>query len=489
MTLSIVSFIVVLVLLTASGAMAWIRKKKTTEDYLVASRGVKPWLSALSTVATNNSGFMFIGMIGYSYRYGIESLWLAFGWVVGDLISWSFVHPRVRHASATTRANTLTALIGTWEDTVKRPIIVGGGLITLVFLGVYAAAQLKAGSTALHALFEWPEYVGVLIGTGIVILYSYAGGIRADIWTDAAQSFAMMGTMVMLLIAGWLEIGGLGALLSNLENQDPSLVQWTPEGAQFGLLAFILGYLFAGLGTVGQPHLMTRLMSIESVPAVKRARVWYFLYYGPFFLASIGVGLYCRAILPDLAQMSIAQEVSNPTELALPLLTMELLPEIIIGIALAGLFAATVSTADSQIIVCSGAITQEMRPRWKESYKASKLATFGVTALALAIALLAPEGVFGLVIIAWSAMGASLGPVLVLRLFNMPLPSSTALAMMVVALTVVTLWHFSGYDDALLKIVPGTLAAFLVYGIAWLLMRYTAYGGRPEQLSSEQAGG
>ena len=75
----IASFIIVLVLLTLSGALAWIRKRKTPEDYLVASRNVPPWLAALSTVATNNSGFMFIGMIGYTYRFGVSSIWLMVG--------------------------------------------------------------------------------------------------------------------------------------------------------------------------------------------------------------------------------------------------------------------------------------------------------------------------------------------------------------------------------------------------------------------------
>ena len=95
----IASFIVVLALLTLSGALAWIRKRKTPEDYLVASRDVQPWLAALSTVATNNSGFMFIGMIAYTYRLGLESVWMMVGWVLGDLLMWRFVHPRVRAAS------------------------------------------------------------------------------------------------------------------------------------------------------------------------------------------------------------------------------------------------------------------------------------------------------------------------------------------------------------------------------------------------------
>ena len=451
--------------------MSVIRKRKTPKDYLVASREVAPWLTALSTVATNNSGFMFIGMIAYTYRLGIEAVWMMAGWILGDLTAWFFVHPRVREAAENYRLNTLSGIVGTNENGQDRAVIVTAGLITVIFLAVYAAGQLKAGSTALHALFGWDMSVGALIGTAIVILYSFAGGIRADIWTDAAQSFIMIVAMVMILVAGYLDIGGWTALMANLEAQDPALVSWFPEHPAFGIIPYIMGFMFAGYGATGQPHLMTRLMAVKSVAAIRPARFYYFAWYIPFFIASIGVGLYCRAIIPELTSLPLAEGLEEPTELALPVITMRLLPEIAVGISLAGLFAATVSTADSQIIVCSGALTHDINPRWCDSYLASKLGTFSVTGFSLWVALYAPEGVFGLVLVAWSAMGASLGSVLLLRIFHQPIPTLTAITMMVAANIVVVLWHLSAYDDQdIFKILPGFVAAFAVYGVwRWLL--------------------
>src|SRR6056297_939310 len=436
MSVTIISFVLILLAITATGAMSVIHKRRHPRDYLVASRRIPPWLSALSTVATNNSGFMFIGMIAYTYRLGIEAVWMMVGWVLGDMLMWLFVHPRVRRASADEDTRSLPGMVGTRlrDGTVMRPVVVLAGLITIVFLGVYAAGQLKAGSTALHALFGWDMWVGAVIGTAIVILYSYAGGIRADLWTDAAQSFAMIISMAMILGAGAMEIGGWDALMDNLRAQDPSLVRWMPDELAFGLLPFITGFMFAGISAAGQPHLMTRIMAIESVDSIPRAGFYYFAWYIPFFVASIGVGLYCRAIIPDIA----------------------------------GLFAATISTADSQIIVCSGAMTQDVRPRWQNSYLASKLATFSVAGLALGIALYAPEGVFGLVLIAWSALGASLTPVLVLQLFGRPPGTATALAMMIAAVATVSFWHLSPWNDDVFKALPGAVAAVLVYGTARL---------------------
>jgi sodium/proline symporter len=469
-TVIIASFLLLLTAITASGAMAFIRKRKTPEDYLVASRRVPPWLSALSTVATNNSGFMFIGMIAYAYRIGVQSVWMMVGWIVGDLLMWIFVHPGVRRLSARHEVASLPGLVAMEPGgRPARPVAVVAGLVTVVFLAVYAAAQLKAGSTALHVLFDWDMSVGALIGTGIVILYSYAGGIRADIWTDAAQSFVMILAMGLILAAGVDRVGGPVALAGVLEAQDPALTRWMPRDLTFGFAPFVVGFTFAGMAAAGQPHLMTRIMSIGGTGGIRRAGFYYFGWFIPFFIASIGVGLYTRAILPDLESLAIARELEEPTELALPLITLKLLPDVVVGVALAGLFAATVSTADSQLIVCSGALTQDVRPRWQDSYLATKAGTLSVTAIALGVALFAPEGVFSLVLIAWSALGASLAPILAIRLLRWPLTVPTALGMMTAATLVVAAWHLSPFDDDVLEALPGALAAGAVYGVGRLV--------------------
>lgn len=465
MQVAIWAFVVVTLLVTISGAAAVSAKKSTSEDYLLASRTVAPWLSALSTVATNNSGFMFVGMIAATYRVGIETVWMMVGWIIGDLIAWNRLYPLLRAKSGATGATTLTAVLATGPEGPRRSLVIAASALTFVFLGVYAAAQLQAGSMALHALFDWEVGIGVLIGALIVIVYSFAGGIRADIWTDAAQSAVMLVSIMLILIAGMMKIGPPGTLLANLKAQDPALLSLFPADLAFGALLFVAGFVLAGISSIGQPHLMTRIMAISSLKGIKRARWYYFGWFVPFWCACILVGLYTRAILPDLASLEGAAGLSEPTELALPLVTMELLPDVFVGLALAGLFAATVSTADSQIILCSGVITQDMLPQYKDSYMASKLATVAVLVIAILVAVVAPESVFNLVLIAWSGLGATLGPVVVIRLLRWPLPSGAGLATMAAGLATVIAWQAAGFDDDILEVLPGIAAAFLVYGL------------------------
>ncbi len=473
-----ISFLFFLGVFVVIGVSSARKRQNTTDDYLLAGRNIPPWLAALSAVATNNSGFMFIGQIAYTYRVGIEAVWMMVGWVAGDFAAWLLVHPRVRRQSEDMKVATIPALLGNSRDGQKRIIVVLAGLMTFVLLGVYAAAQLKAGSTALQTLFGWPPELGAIVGAIIVVLYCFSGGIRASIWTDAAQSFVMIAAMATLLVAASFEVGSHADMWNNLKSQDPNLVRWFPTDLRFGFAMYLLGMTFGGFGAIGQPHILVRFMALRSVDDIQRARWVYFMWFIPFFIASISVGLYARAYMPDLLSIPLTEGLteSQATELAMPEMARRLLPDVLIGLTLAGLFAATMSTADSQILVCSGAITQDINPRWKDSYIASKLATLAVTALALTVALFAGQGVFALVLIAWSALGAGLGPALLLRLLHVRLSSFTIALMMTAGVVTVIAWNTLGYDGDVFKILPGMLASFSMWPVGWTSERLFGWG-------------
>lgn len=186
-----ISFGFFLMLFVGVGILSTLKQKATTEDYLLAGRNVSPWLVALSAIATWNSGFMFIGMIGLTYTLGLSAMWLAIGLIVGDYIMSTFVHARLRQNSEKHESLTYAGALATWNGTNYRWVRLVGGLVTVLFLCAYAAAQLNAGSKALHVLFGWDYSVGAIIGCVMVVAYCFAGGIRASIWTDAAQSIVM----------------------------------------------------------------------------------------------------------------------------------------------------------------------------------------------------------------------------------------------------------------------------------------------------------
>ena len=451
----VISFLAFLLLFTGVGIYSATRKQNTTTDYLLASRDVNIWLTALSAFATSYSGFMFIGLIGWTYRVGISTFVPMLITLVGNYLVWSLVHKQLRVVSEETGSETIASFLGHGGE---RTIIVISALITIVFVGAYAAAQLLAGGKALFAIFGWDYAFGIVVGAVIVTVYCFAGGIRASIWTDAVQSILMIFAMVMLVTIGVQASGGFDGLWTQLREIDPKLVNPTPN-YKFGFLPFLISWLFQGLGVVGQPHIMIRAMVINSPEKIGLTRNIYTLLAFVFVVTSIGVGLTARILKPDL--------VNIDPELALPQMAIKMLPSVWVGVILAGIFSAVISTADSQILSCSAALTQDLFPKIAHSYKLVKLGTVFVTVITMMLALANNESVFASVLGGWAALGSGLGPLLVVRAWRQPVSVPVAVAMMVTGVAVSLIWRFGlNLSSDILDILPGMVASSLVYVIA-----------------------
>ncbi|MEM8831513.1 MAG: sodium/proline symporter [Cyanobacteria bacterium P01_G01_bin.19] len=450
------SFIFFLIIFTVVGVYAATQKQDTTADYLLAGRNVNPWAIALSALSTGQSGFLFTGQVGYAYTQGISSIWLAIGWAIGDYLAWMLVFKRLRQVSETSDAETVPAFLAQ-KQPGYRWISIVAALITIVFLSTYAAAQLLAGSKALNSLFGWNYSWGIIIGAVIVVLYCFSGGIRASIWTDSVQSIVMILALLLLLGTTISAGDGVGTLYTNLEQLDANLVTLFPENLAWGFIPFLVGWLVAGFGVVGQPHILVRAMALDSSNHMSKARDIKIICGVVTAFSAIAIGLAGRTLLPTLAD----------PELALLDLSQELLPEVLVGVMLAGLFAATISTADSQILSCSAALTQDLFPGLAKSYRYAKIGTLVVTALVLAFALTNNDSVFGLITFAWSILASGLGVLIILRSFEKPVSTPTAIAMMVVGIAAAMTWKLSlQLSGAVYEVFPGMIAGYLVYLIA-----------------------
>lgn len=457
-----ISFILFLLLFTGVGIYSASRKKKTTADYLLASRSVNPWLTGLSAFATAHSGGMFISTIGWTYQVGISSIWLLVGWFLGDYLAWFFIHKPLRIISEKTSSETIGAFLAQ-NPQQNRSIAAVSALITIAFLGAYAAAQLLAGSKALHVIFGWNYNWGIILGAIVIVTYCFSGGIRASIWTDALQSILMMVAMLMLLVIAIAACGGLGGLWQQLGAIDPTLINPIPEGLQYGFGLFMLSWLVAGVGVVGQPHIMVRAMVIDDASKIGISRNIYAISYVIFSTAAVIVGLSARVLLPELIN-------GGDPELALPQMAIALLPALLIGVILAGIFSAVVSTADSQILSCSAALTQDLFPRMGRSYGLVKVCTLIVTAIILAIALASNKNMFALGVFAWSALASGLGPLLMLRVWRFPVSGAVGVTMMLAGIATAAIWNgVLQLSGSIYEVLPGMLVGFLVYGISRLL--------------------
>ena len=447
--------------------------KKQSPDYLVAGRSVPPSLVGLSAVATNNSGYMFIGVIGYTYSTGLSAIWLMVGWILGDFLASTFVHRRLRQVAEQRQALTFPEILAGWGGQhfgVLQRLI---GLVSVVFLGVYAAAQFNAGSKAMHVLFGWDYSIGAILGAVMVLFYCFSGGLRASIWTDAAQSLVMVVAMATMLWIGIQAAGGLQAALAGLQNVSPTHMDWFPRDLAFpgiaGPVMFVLGWMFAGFGVIGQPHVMVRFMALDNVRHLGRARLYYYLWFAGFYFLANGVGLVSRLLIP---------ESGFDAELALPMLAHDLLPPLAAGLVLAGLFAATISTADSLILSCSAALSRDLPPANWQSFTLTRYSTLLVIGMSLVIALYGPSSVFDLVIVAWAVLAAAFGPLLVVYALGGRPAQWLAVLMVVTGLLTVYVWRGAGLSASVYEVMPAMLASGLVFIAASIFEQRVLQKGR-----------
>lgn len=462
----VASFLIFLGIFVAIGVSSVLKSRGTKKDYYLASSSVSPALVGLSAVATNNSGYMFIGVIGYTYATGLAAIWIMFGWLAGDFIASTFIHSKLRKSTQETKEISFAGVLSNWtgEKFVVLQRIVGA--ISLVFLLAYAGAQLVAGSKALHVLLGWPSSTGAIIGAILVVLYCIAGGIRASIWTDAAQSVVMITAMTMLLVVALIEKGGVGSAIAQM-NQIEGFMNLTPDDLVvpgiLGGFIFAISWGFAGFSVIGQPHIMVRFMTLENNNKMLTARVYYYIWFTAFYAMATAVGMLARIYLVDTAAFD--------AELALPTMAQELLPGMLAGVILAGIFAATMSTADSLVLSCSAAVTHDLIPHNIERPWLIKVFTVLITAAALGWALIGTQSVFSLVILAWSGLASAFAPLLIVLCLGMKPNQTLSVIAVISGLGTALLWRYLGWHSAAYEGMAGIIVGLIVLGAGYVFQK------------------
>ena len=219
-------------------------------------------------------------------------------------------------------------------------------------------------------------------------------------------------------------------------------------------MLFILGWMFAGLSVIGQPHVMVRFMTLDSSEHMRRARTWYYLWFTVFHFLATSVGLLSRIYLNDVPAFD--------AELALPTMAVDMLNPALVGLILAGIFAAAMSTADSLILSCSAAITHDLLPRRIERTLLIKGTTIAITAAALGLAMINSQSVFSLVIMAWSALASAFAPLLIALCLGWKPSLRLSLSAIVIGLSVALLWRWLGWEQHVYEGLSGIISGLVV---------------------------
>ena len=251
-----------------------VRFTKTLADFLLAGRRLGPWVVALSERASGESAWLLIGLPGLALASGFSAIWSAIGCAAGIFVSWTLVARRLRVQTEKLGALTLPDYFeARFGDTSHTLRIVSMSVIVFFFT-FYVAAQFLAAGKVLHTTFGIAPIHGMIIGAVIILFYTIMGGFFAVAWTDLIQGLLMAGAMIILPVAGFIKLGGISGVAERLAAIDPNLLLAT--GGQTGrplIMGLIIGSLGIGLGYVGQPHLLTRFMSIRDPRELRKSTV------------------------------------------------------------------------------------------------------------------------------------------------------------------------------------------------------------------------
>ncbi|MGO4999155.1 sodium/proline symporter PutP [Oceanisphaera sp. W20_SRM_FM3] len=456
----LITFISYLVLTMLIGVIAY-RATSSLSDYILGGRRLGPAVAALSVGASDMSGWLLLGLPGAVYLYGINQAWIGIGLVIGAWLNWLFVAKRLR--VYTEQANDSLTI----PDFLENRLADHSGLIRvisaitiLVFFIFYTASGLVGGAILFEKVFGLPYITALLLGGGVIMAYTFMGGFLAVSWTDFFQGCLMLLALIVLPWAVMNELGGVNQTLNTLNGMDATKLDLFHDFSLLGGLSLLAW----GLGYFGQPHILARFMAIDSpnsVPLSRRiAMSWMILsLFGALAVGLAGAVYFAGVPLEnsETVFLALSQAVFNPW---------------VAGLLIAAILSAIMSTIDSQLLVCSSAITEDFYKRWfrphaqdNELVWVGRFAVVAVAVFAMFIALDPKSSVLDLVSYAWAGFGAAFGPVIILALYWPRLTRNGALSGIVLgAITVIGWKQLSGgplgiFD--LYEIVPGFVLASL----------------------------
>ncbi|MEE8464210.1 MAG: sodium/proline symporter PutP [Gammaproteobacteria bacterium] len=465
----ILTFLAYLIVVLVIGFVAW-RRTKNLSDYILGGRSLGSGVAALSAQASDMSGWLLLGLPGYAYLAGFEAGWLMIGLLAGTYLNWRIVAAPLR--TATEQYGDSLTLPDYFErrfNDHSGVLRIVSASVILIFFVFYTSAGLVAGGKLFETVFDMPYQLAVIIGTVAVVTYTFIGGFLAVSWTDFFQGMLMFLALTIVAVLGLGASGGFtGLTISMVEQNLHLLIPFTAaDGSPLTFIA-VLSSLGWGLGYFGQPHILARFMAIKSVDHVPRARHIALIWVTMALAAGTMVGLEGIVLLDPPLQGPDSEKVFM-------LLTSLLLHPVIAGICLAGILAAIMSTADSQLLVASSAISEDfykglLKPAKitpEGMLRVGRLAVVGIAIVAMVLALNADATVLELVAYAWAGFGAAFGPTIILSLYWKHGNYLGALAGIVTGgLTVIVWKQLSGGPGGifdLYEIVPGVLFSFIAF--------------------------
>ena len=431
------------------------KKNKNTEDFYLGGRRMGPYVVAMSAEASDMSSWLLMGLPGVAYVSGLaDPFWTAVGLALGTYLNWLFTSRKLRRYSQEIGAYTVPGYLAKRFHDEKHVIDAIGALMCIIFFTPYVASGFSACGKLANSLFGIEYMTGVIFFGIIIIIYTMIGGFATVATNDFIQSIVMSIALVTVVGYGVSKSGGLDGVMENANSMagyfklnamhDPS----TGESVGYGLLT-IISVLAWGIGYFGMPHILVRFMSIKDekklVLSRRIASVWVVIAMGvAIFIGITGNALSHAGVIEQLEDgerviPSIASAISMHGVLAAA----------VAGVIIAGIVAATMSTADSQLLVAASGFTENFVQQFlgkkldeKQSLRLARITILVASVIAMFLAKNPESSVFRIVSFAWAGFGGAFSAVMILSLFWRRVNRQGAIAGIIAGGATVFIWKF-----------------------------------------------
>ena len=451
-------------------------KNNSSADFFLGGRKVGPWVTALSAEASDSSAWLLMGLPGLCYLGGVqESIWTAVGLIVGTYLSWLFVAKPLRKCSITFGDSiTIPEFLSNRFKDKSHILSIVSVIFIVLFFTIYTASGFVACAKLFNSVFGLNYHAGLAIGLVVILCYTITGGYTAVCTTDFLQGSLIFIAFIVSTLIVVFSIGGVGDAANVFKNFQ--------ELAGTELKAFdgmgIISALAWGLGYFGMPHIIVRFMGIRSNSEVGKARrigiIWMIIsYIGAILIGTLGT-VYLKkfgiTLDSDSAETVFSETMKN------------MYPAFIAGIFLCAILAASMSTADSQLLAASSAVSQDIfkglikkNAEEKEVMIISRFTVFLIALIALLLSLNPNSSIFSLVSFAWSGFGGTFGPLILLSLYWKRTTAPGAIAGLICGGITDVVWHYIPASVAkifgLYEILPAFIVCLVVTVLVSLLTK------------------
>ena len=450
-----VVFLVYLLFMLGIGVYFFLRSKDGGDkDYFLGGRRMGAWVSALSAGASDMSAWVLMGLPASIYLAGVGQAWIAIGLAIGYAISWTVEAPRLRRFTVVANDSiTVPQYLTNRFLSSSKVLQVICAVIFLVAYTIYAASSMKACGTLFHTVIGIDTNVAMYIAAAIIVAYTFLGGFNAVCWTDFFQGMLMLAA---LLIAPIFALGIISSGGAAMSFSDMPAGYWD----LFGNWKDVVSGLGWGLGYFGMPHIIVRFMSLESQKSLKKSAKIGITWNVLIVIFSVAAGCIGHVLLGDIADSSTV---------FIQMVRM-MFPAVISGILLSAILAASMSTADSQLLVSASAFASDVykpilrkdKASEKEMLWIGRVVVLAISVVALLIASNPNAGsIMDLVSNAWGVFGSAFGPVILFSLFWKRFTFSGAVAGILVGAVVDVLWLVCLSSTGIYEIIPGFIASVI----------------------------